>query len=498
MTTCGPSLFQIKAMKFKFLVVFLLFSVPAMAQNVVDPAPPKVEKLSEITPPDAKPQPELKFHKAPKPLSPNAVTHEWRSFLGPNLNATSSETPLLKKFDTAPTLVWEVTKGQGYAAPAIVNGRVLLFHRVGGEEVIECLDAQSGQRFWKYAYASNYRDRYGFNPGPRCQPVSDGDWVYTFGAGGRLHCLKLATGQVLWQRDLVREFSIKQNFFGVGATPLIEGDTLIINIGADGGPCVAGFDKRSGKMLWGAGKEWGPSYASPIAATVHGKRRVFVFAGGESEPPTGGLLCIDPQNGKVEGQFSWRGDRYESVNASSPLIIGNQVYISECYGAGGALLDVLPDGSLREVWHNENLNTHFMTAIHKDGYLYGVDGHGPGNAPLVCIELKTGKEMWRYQPIWEEEIANPTKRGAKKWKYISGLASLLLVDGRCLMQGDSGHLVWLDLNPKEYKELSLVHLFTARETWAMPSLSRGLLYIVQNEPADDETPPRLLCYDLRG
>lgn len=485
-------------MKFKFFAIFLLFSLPSLAQNFVDPAPPKVEKLAEIAPPVAQKQAELKFHQGPKTLSPNAKTHDWRTFLGPNMNATSEETPLLKKFGpNAPALVWEVTKGEGYAAPAIINDRAVLFHRVENNEVVECLNAENGERFWKYAYPSSYRDRYGFNPGPRCQPVSDGDWVYTFGVGGQLHCLKLTTGQVLWQRDLVKEFGIKQNFFGVGATPLLEGDKLIINVGADGGPCVAAFDKRSGKMLWGAGKEWGPSYASPVAATVHGKRRVFVFAGGESEPPTGGLLCIDPQNGKVEGQFSWRGDRYESVNASSPLVIGNQVYISECYGAGGALLDILPDGSLRKVWDNQNLNTHFMTAIHKEGYLYGVDGHGPGDAPLVCIELKTGKEMWRYQPIWEEEIANPAKRGAKTWKYISGLASLLLVDGRCLMQSDSGFLALLDLNPKEYKELERAHLFNARETWAMPSLSRGLLYVVQNDRSE-ETPTRLMCYDLRG
>jgi hypothetical protein len=127
-----------------------------------------------------------------------------------------------------------------------------------------------------------------------------------------------------------------------------------------------------------------------------------------------------------------------------------------------------------------------------------VDGHGPGNAPLVCIEWKTGKEMWRAEPIWEEAIVNPTKRGPKVWKSIPGLASLLLVDGLCLMQSDSGHLVWLDLNPQGYKELERVQLFSARETWALPSLSRGLLYIVQNNAAEDETPPRLLCYDLRG
>ena len=165
----------------------------------------------------------------------------------------------------------------------------------------------------------------------------DGDYVYTHGAEGELHCLNLETGQLVWKRDLAREFKVPQDFFGTAATPLIEGGRLIINVGAPGGPTVAAFDKASGKMLWGAGDQWGPSYASPVPATVHGKRRVFVFAGGESRPPTGGLLSIDPSTGKVDFAFPWRSRSFESVNASSPVVVGDQVFVSASYRAGGAL-----------------------------------------------------------------------------------------------------------------------------------------------------------------
>src|SRR3954468_2275459 len=110
---------------------------------------------------------------------------------------------------------------------------------------------------------------------------------------------------------------------------------------ASGGPCVAAFDTKTGRMVWGAGAEWGPSYASPIPATVLGQRRVFVFAGGESRPATGGLLCLDPATGAVDFAFPWRGRRVESVNASSPLVIDpDKVWISECYGKGGVLLQL--------------------------------------------------------------------------------------------------------------------------------------------------------------
>lgn len=472
------------------------FSTIPLLCGFEDPAPPQVNILAEITPPSPQVQSELTFYQPPKPLSPDAQTAEWRNFLGPTHNAHSPETHLLKSFGPeGPAKVWEVRRGAGYASAAVIGERLIAFHRTGGDEVVECLQAETGQRYWKFTYPSNYIDRYGFGNGPRCQPVSDGRYVYTLGVEGRFHCLELTTGRVLWKRNLRTEFDLTLDFFGVGGAPLLEKNLIIINLGSPGGPCVAAFDKHSGKFVWGAGDEWGPSYASPVPADTRSGRRIFVFAGGESRPPTGGLMIIDPETGQVDCRFPWRGRRYESVNASSPVVVNNQVFISECYGAGSALLEIEEDGSCREVWSNEILNTNFMTAVHKDGYLYGIDGHGPRNAPLVCIELKTGKQMWRHEPTWLAEVA--TAGGSQSYPLGPSLASLLQVDGRCLVLGQYGHLAWLDLNPKGYRELALSHLFLARQTWAMPALSKGLLYVGQNDQGLDGSSTRFICYDLR-
>lgn len=476
----------------------LLAIVPAiLAQNFPDPAPPEIHAFDSKSISGPAVQAELTFHKAPKPLNPKATTEDWKDFLGPTHNAISRETHLLESFgESGPEKVWEVSKGEGYASPAVIDGRVILFHRIGDESIIECLDTENGQRYWKYSYATTYRDRYGFSNGPRCQPISDGNFVYTYGVEAKLTCLSLASGQLVWQRDLKAEFGLSLDFFGVGATPLLEGDSIVVNIGSPEGPSVTAFDKNTGKLLWGAGNEWGASYASPIPANTAAGRRLFVFAGGESRPATGGLLVIDPKNGQVDCSFPWRGTRYESVNASSPVIVDSQVYISECYGAGGALLRIGPDGSCSKIWNNETLNTHFMTAIHKDGYLYGIDGHGPQNAPLVCIELASGREVWRTEPEWMTDVAN--EQGKQEYNLSPALASLMLVDGRCLVLGQYGHLAWIDLNPEGYQELDRTHLFLGRQTWAMPALSKGLLYVGQNDAGIDGTKTRLICYDLRA
>jgi outer membrane protein assembly factor BamB len=472
-------------------------ALPA-ATNFPDPAPPSYRSRPSLAPADAQENPDAKLHSAASPLAKRAVTSDWPAFLGPGHNMVSPETALRKEFpQDGLRPVWEMKKGEGYAAPAIADGRLILFHRIGEHEVVDCLHPADGRRFWQHRYPSAYRDRYGYNPGPRASPVIAAGRVFTFGAEGRLHCLDLATGLVLWQRDLHREFAVRQNFFGVGASPLVEGDRLIVALGAPGGPGVAAFDTSTGRVLWGADDQWGASYASPIPATIDGKRWVFVFAGGEGKPPTGGLLGLDPASGAVGFRFPWRGRRYESVNAATPVVLGNRVFISECYGAGGTMLEVQPDHRVGQVWTNPKFGLHFMTAIPIGDHLYGVHGHGPQDAELVCVELATGREVWRTQPEWQETIQSGP--GSRSPSVGTFRASLLRVDGGTLCLGEFGHLLWLDLSPVGCRILARTWLFAANETWTPPVLSRGLLYVCQNTRGTlAGEAPRLLCYDLRA
>ena len=176
------------------------------------------------------------MHAKPKPLPPNAVSHDWVSFLGPTHNAMSTETKLLREWPKgAPTLLWEMRKGTGYSSPAIAGDHLVYMHRVGGQEKVECLHPETGAKYWDFAYGTQFEDRYGYNNGPRASPVIDGDRVYTYRAEGKLHCLRLATGQILWKRDVSAEFKVPQDFFGTATTPLIEGDLLIMNVGAPAG-----------------------------------------------------------------------------------------------------------------------------------------------------------------------------------------------------------------------------------------------------------------------
>lgn len=418
----------------------------------------------------------LTFHAAPKPISPTAQTEDWPRFLGPRHDLHSRETKLLKEFpDAGPAKVWEVKRGTGHA-PAVVTGDYLvMIHALDGKEVVECLHPATGKRHWKHEYPVRLGSSFGIDDAPRAGPVIDGDLVFTIGVRGDLHCLNLKTGKVVWQTNLDKKYGPAPLFFGRGSCPLVYGDQLIVNVG--GKICVASFNKRTGNLGWSTKHAWHASYASPVPATIHGKERILVFTGGMVDPPTGGLLSVDPKSGALDKAFPWRARMFASVNAASPVAVGNSVFITESYTEGGALIDFAPDGSTKLRWKAERFGSQFTTPIAHDGYLYGVDGSA--GTEVVCYEIKTGKEMWRDGIDIE---------GARL-----GRASLLHIDGAFLCLGAQGTLLWLDLTPKGAKILSQTQLFKAPETWGAPTVNRGLLFLNQNSFG-----ARLICYDLRA
>lgn len=438
----------------------------------------------------------LTFHAAPKPLNAKAVTSDWPRFLGPNDDGTTPETHLLAALpETGLKLVWELAKGDSFTGPSIVGDRLVFFHNIDDQDIIECLHPETGKPYWVYTYPNRYRDRYGYGKGPRASPVIAGEKIYTLSATSILTCLDLKSGQLIWKRDLAAEYELSTNFFGHGCSPIVMEDKVIVPLGGKG-VAVAAFQKDIGETMWETKHEWPASYASPIKATLHGKERVLVFAGGDSDPPTGGLLCIDPKNGKLDDAFSWRATKYESVNASTPKVIpGNRVLISETYSAGGVLLEFDESFKMKPVWESQELKLHWMTPLYQDGYFYAFTGRNPPDAGLDCWDAATGERKWREEWYWQNQVK--TARGFRNevGGYFRG--TLVRADGRNYALGEFGTLGILQLTPEGGKVLSQVDLFKAEEAWTMPVISRGLLYVVQNR-SDGVHPTRLLCYDFRA
>jgi outer membrane protein assembly factor BamB len=440
--------------------------------------------------------PELTFHAPPKDLPADAVTADWPHFLGPAYNATTSEAPLLQAWPAGgPKRVWEMQSGDGYACPVFAAGRLVYFHRVNGQETIDCLEPETGRRFWRYAYPVEYADRYGFNAGPRSSAVINEGRVYTAGVTAMLHCLDLATGKVIWRRDLMAEFKVPQYFFGYGPTPFVWKDRVIVNVGGkakDGrsGTSVAAFDKITGQTRWEVEDVWGASYASPIVARLHGRDVALVIAEGESRPSHGGLLAIDPQDGRVLDRFPWRARNYESVVAATPVVLaGNQVFISECYEKGGTLLEFDENGKSRQRWVARGFGLHWMMPLAIDGHLYGFAGRNPPDTELRCINVENGAIAWSNDTRFQQDgRVNSFFR-----------AALLHAAGRIFCLGEDGLFTEMELSPQGMTMRHRARLFEAHSTWTLPAVYRGLLYVAQNErDVRSRTPRRIICYDFRA
>lgn len=465
------------------------------AQGFTDPAPPQVATIpADATAKDSAAFPGLTYHAAPKPLPEGAVTSDWPRFLGPSDDAKTTETHLLEKFpEGGLKKIWEMEKGNSYTSPSIVGDRLVVFNRKGDEEVIQCLEPETGKQLWSHAYPTGYRDRYGFNDGPRASAVIAEGRVFTLGAESVLTCLDLASGTRLWQRQLATEFDRLPYFFGHGCAPIVHGGKVIVPLGTTDGLSVAAFDVATGRLAWGTKHDWQAGYASPIITKLQGKDRLLVFAGDDSDPPVGGLLAIDPENGDLLDAFPWRPDKYESVNGSTPLAVGDdRVFISASYNKGGVLLKFNADGKWEELWRTPEFGLHWATPLLLDGHLYGFHGRNEPDALFKSVEVASGKENWSADP----EFTTPGPGGRDyRMKYFRG--SLLQADGRTWALGEFGTLGILKLTPAGFEEIDRTQLFLARATWSLPVLHRGLLYIAQHEDDMDGNPPRLICYDLR-
>jgi outer membrane protein assembly factor BamB len=393
---------------------------------------------------------------------------DWATFLGPDHTGVSRETGLLKKWpEKGPPEVWRIKLGETYASPSVVRGALVVFHRVENEEVVECLDPASAKAKWRFAYPTAYRDRWNYNGGPRSAPTIEGGKVYTLGAEGKLHCLDLVTGKAIWSRSLLGDlFQVPiQNYFGVGVAPRIDGDAILINLGDERQGCVVGIDKKTGKTLWKSGED-GASYSTPVCADA-GKSRLAFFLTRE------GLLCCSVADGSIKGTYPFRSRDPLSANAASPVVIGDQVFLTASYGVGSALLKFDEKG-VKEVWRNKALGSHWATPIHVDGYLYGFDGRHEYEAELRCVRVTDGEVMW-------------SKKGYER-------GSLTLAEGKFYILAEGGRLVLAELSSKGCTEISSADVL-GHHCWNSPVLSRGFLYLERYDHSAAKA--TLVCLDVR-
>jgi outer membrane protein assembly factor BamB len=396
-------------------------------------------------------------------LPPMARADDWPQWLGPQRNGTSAEKGLLDAFPKAgPTIVWQRDVGEGFSGPIISGDRLILFHRVDNDATVDCLNAVSGKAIWKFTYPTNYQDALSKGNGPRSTPLTSGNKVVALGAEGMLVCLSLEDGKKIWSRSLTKDYKTPLGYFGIGTSPIVEQNLVLVNVGGKQAGIVA-FDLDTGNEAWKATSDPG-SYSSPTVCTIDGKRLAVFFT-------RTGAVVLEPMTGKVLFEKRFRARIDASVNAATPLVIGNLAFFTASYDTGALLLKLKKDGA-DEVWADEEIMaSQYNTSVYSDGHLYGFDGRVDSRTPATfrCFELKTRKVKWDVAEF--------------------GNGSMILADGRLIVLTENGTLHLVQATPAVFRQTPSVRLLDAGPCRAQIALANGRLYA-----RDQRT---LVCVNLK-
>jgi len=400
------------------------------------------------------------------PITPGqtAADAEWPQWRGPARDGLSKETGLLKQWPAkGPAVTWSIANlGEGYGSLAIKGDRIYVQGTSGtGSEMksaVFCLNRADGKMLWTVTLGQKVdQDR---GNGPRGTPTLDGDRLYVLTENGDLACLRERDGSRLWGKNILKEYGGSNPKWLISESPLVDGNRLIVSPGGNGAGIVA-LDKLTGSEIWRA-KELSDEagYASCIVAEIGGVRSYVTFT---SDAAVG----VRANDGKLLWRYANVANR--TANCSTPVLADNKVFFSSAYGTGGALLNLTAqNGGIKaeEAYFTREMMNHHGGMVLVNGYLYGFS-----NAILTCIELSTGKVMWKDRSV--------------------GKGSLTYADGMLYLLGEKQLVGLAEANPNAYVEKGRFPINDRGwDSWAHPVVLGGKLYIRnQNE---------LTCYDVKA
>ena len=398
--------------------------------------------------------------------------------LGDQYDLKSTEKGLKRNWPATLPLDWSQPIGDGYGNGVVQHGRFFVADRLQGQERLLCFHAETGELLWKFAQTVPYSDAFGYNNGPRASPVANHDRAFLYGVTGKLTCLQAEDGRVLWQRDMNTEYNVQANFFGVGASPLVYGNKLLVMVGGTteevspdpnrigsspipNGSAMVALDRLTGEEVYRVGA-YLASYSAPVIARLENQDWCLALV-------REGLMVFDPATGKLADFYPFRSPRFESVNAASPILLGEEILVSETYDIGSARLQFL-GGKLKEIWKDKPmqkmqlLRAHWATPIAIGPHLYAGSGRNSPDADLRSLE-------------WAKNEVNWVKRNRDR-------TTLILVDDLLIALGEFGKLQLIQPDPKELRELANYDLTVVAKsekglelvqapTWAPPIYSHG-------------------------
>jgi outer membrane protein assembly factor BamB len=411
----------------------------------------------------------------------NGLAEDWTGWMGDQREGCYHESGIIDRIPTAGLKVkWRTPIHGGYAGPAVADGRVFVFdyQQTGGEAVnnpdtraqlsgterLLALDAATGEVQWQHAYDCPYSISY--PAGPRCTPTVDGDRVYILGAEGHLKCLRAADGELVWSRELTKDFRVEVPLWGFASHPLIDGDLLYTMVGGDGQGVVA-FDKLTGDVRWQA-LDTPAGYCPLSIITAGGTRQLIVYH------PTA-IVSLNPGNGTQYWDIPMKPDFEMSI--AKPMIEGNLMYASGIYNEA-VLIELATDrAAAQERWRGEPkaaVHSANATPIIADGVIYGTDCN---EGSLVAVDIRDGSRLWTT-------FAATDPGNTRRLSHGTAFLTRLGATDRYLIMSETGALLMARLTREGYEDLGRFQVleptgecFGRRVVWSHPAYANRTAFI---------------------
>jgi outer membrane protein assembly factor BamB len=244
-----------------------------------------------------------------------AADTDWSRFRGPNGSGVSETKGLPAEFGPDKNVVWKVDLPQGFSSPIIWEDRIFLTGRRDESLLTIAVDRASGRVLWERTAPRTRKEPLDKRNHPAAPSVAtDGHYVTVFFGDYGLVTYDM-NGKELWKQPL----GPFNNIYGMGASPVMVGDKVILSCDQSTDSFIAAWDKKTGKEVWRTPrKEAKSGHSTPIVWTPKGGRAQILLPGSFL------LTAYDPNNGK---KLWWVGGLSFEMK-STPVIKGDTLYIN--------------------------------------------------------------------------------------------------------------------------------------------------------------------------
>lgn len=423
-----------------------------------------------------------------------AIGNDWPGFRGPNRDAISPETGLMKEWPKEGLKqLWKAKNlGLGWGTPSVAGGVIYGVGSRNGQDGVWALRESDGSELWFSPFADSPTGRFPQANGPASTPTIHKDKVYTVSSDGTVCCMNASDGKIVWTKSYVKDFGGMVSdtngvAWGYSDSVLVDGDKVICTPAANGAVLVA-LKAATGETIWKAdageiaapdsrGFSSGQGYSSPVPAMIGGVPQYLILSGNGA-----GLVGVHADTGKVLWQYKGKAATGGVAQIPMPVVKGDRVWVSCSYNGGAALLQIVSrDKQTFEVkelktYRSQQLNNHHGGMVLVDDHVYF--GHGRNGGSPVCVDFNTGDIKW-----------GPERSPAGG----RGSAAVLYADDRLYFRYENGILVLIEPNPNQLKVVSSFQLPDADQrshpqSWPHPVIVNGKLLI------RDQTV--MYCFDL--